>query len=294
MNGRSCLVTGATNGIGKATARALATSGATLVIHGRNREKTERCLAELKAESGNDDIHMLLADFQSLDEVSELAREYRQQFGVLHVLINNAGVLTDHRQVSRDGFELTFAVNHLAPFLLTNLLLQTLVESAPARIATNSSTALGGGHIPFDDLQLERHFNGWSAYANSKLANALFSNWLAKKLSETEIVSNAFCPGLIDTDLLTGNREFGDAEVRRLKGLMRPPEDGAMTPVYLATDSDTGQISGSFFLKSFGDGIRPMQLNWDIDVARRLWEVSRVCVEPWLPRSDQTLRQFGL
>ena len=145
-------MTGATSGIGKATAHALAAFGATLVIHGRSRSKVERTLAEIKAASGNEDIHVLLADFASLEQVATLARNFQDQFGVLHVLINNAGLLTDHHQISSDGFELTFAVNHLAPFLLTHRLLGTLSDSAPARIATNSSTAMGGGQIRFDDL----------------------------------------------------------------------------------------------------------------------------------------------
>ena len=294
MKGRVCLVTGATSGIGKATAHALAAAGATLVIHGRNRKKAEQTLAELKVVSGNGDIHMLLADFASLEEVSTLAREFQQRFGALRVLINNAGLLTDHRQLSRDGYELTFAVNHLAPFLLTNLLLGNLIDSAPARVATNSSTAMGGGHIPFDDLQMETYFDGWSAYANSKLANVLFSNLLAMRLADTGVVSNSFCPGLIDTDLLTGNRDFGVARIERLRSGMRPAEDGAITPVYLATAPDAAQISGAFFLKSHGEGKTPMRLRWDISVAERLWEVSRACVAPWLPESGQALRPSGI
>jgi NAD(P)-dependent dehydrogenase (short-subunit alcohol dehydrogenase family) len=294
MDGRVCLVTGATNGIGKATAHALAASGATLVIHGRDRKKTEQTLAEIRTASGNDDVHMLLADFASLDEVSVMAREFRQRFDALHVLINNAGVLTDHRQLSRDGFELTFAVNHLAPFLLTLLLLQSLIDGAPARIAVNSSTAMSGGRIPFDDLQLEKHFDGWSAYANTKLANILFSNLLAGKLSGAGVVSNSFCPGLIDTDLLTGNREFGEARIRSLRAGMRPPADGAITAVHLATAPEAGNVSGAFFLKSHGAGKTPVRINWDADVAERLWAVSKECVAPWLEDSREILRQFSI
>jgi len=288
MNGMVCLVTGATNGIGKATAHALASRGARLVIHGRNPGKTEQTLAWLKAASGNDDIHMLVADFASLDEVSVLAREFRRRFGALHVLINNAGLLTDHREVSRDGYELTFAVNHLAPFLLTNLLLDTLIGSAPARVATNSSSAMGGGCIPFDDLQMERRFDGWSAYANTKLANVLFSNLLAGKLADTGVVSNSFCPGLIDTDLLTGNRDFGEARIRQMRSGMRPVEDGAITPVYLATAPEAGEISGAFFLKSHGEGRTPVHIRWDVAVAERLWETSLDLVSPWLGDSRHT------
>lgn len=282
MRGKICLVTGATNGIGKAAARAIAAAGATLVIHGRDRAKGHATIDEIRASTGNSDVHLLLADFASLDDVRTLANEIQRRFGLLHVLINNAGLLTDRRQVSRDGFELTFAVNHLAPFLLTNLLLDTLTAAAPARIATNSSSAMGGGRINFDDLQMETGFDGWTAYANTKLANVLFSNLLSEKISGTGVVSNSFCPGLIDTDLLTGNRDFGVAEIRRLRARMRTPDEGAVTPVFLACAAEAGNMTGSFFLKSHGGGKKPLQLDWDMSVAQRLWDASLEYVDPWL------------
>jgi retinol dehydrogenase-12 len=285
MHGKVCLVTGATNGIGKATAQALASFGATLVIHGRDPLKTERIQEEIKASSGNQDVHTLIADFASLAQVSTLAHDFGQHFGALHALINNAGVLTDHRQISQDGFELTFAVNHLAPFLLTNLLLDTLIDSAPARVAINSSSAMGGGSINFDDLNAEHQFDGWSAYANSKLANFLFSNHLAMKLAGRRVTSNSFCPGLVDTDLLTGNRDFGPAHLAHIRGRMRPAEEGAMTPVYLATDPGAEETSGAFFLKSHGKGMVPVPVRWDRAVAERLWDVSLALVAPWLDAS---------
>jgi len=282
MRGKICLVTGATNGIGKAAARAIAAAGATLLVHGRDRAKGHATIDEIRASTGNNDVHLLLADFASLDDVQTLANEIEQRFGLLHVLINNAGLLTDQRQVSRDGFELTFAVNHLAPFLLTNLLLDTLTAAAPARIATNSSSAMGGGRINFDDLQMETGFDGWTAYANTKLANVLFSNLLAEKISGTGVVSNSFCPGLIDTDLLTGNRDFGVAEIQRLRARMRTPDEGAVTPGFLACAEEAGGMTGSFFLKSHGGGKQPLQLRWDMDVAQRLWDASLEYVAPWL------------
>jgi NAD(P)-dependent dehydrogenase (short-subunit alcohol dehydrogenase family) len=282
VRGKICLVTGATNGIGKAAARAIAAAGATLLVHGRDGAKGHATIDEIRTSTGNSDVHFLPADFASLDDVRALANEIQQRFGLLHVLINNAGLLTDERQVSRDGFELTFAVNHLAPFLLTNLLLDTLSAGAPARIATNSSSAMGGGRINFDDLQMETGFDGWTAYANTKLANVLFSNLLAEKISGTGVVSNSFCPGLIDTDLLTGNRDFGAAEIQRLRTRMRTPDDGAVTPVFLACAEEAGGMTGSFFMKSHGGGKKPLQLTWDVDVAQRFWDVSREYVTPWL------------
>ena len=201
MKGRVCLVTGATNGIGKAIAVALAQRGATLLIHGRDPDKISRTLDELRSSSGNDDIHGLLADFSSLAQVSALATQVIERGQGLHVLANNAGVLTDHRQVSEDGFELTFAVNHLAPFLLTQRLLPILEDGVPANISFNSSSAMGSAALRFDDLQMEESFDGWTAYANTKLANFWVSNLLAANLAGSGVVSNAYCPGLIDTDL---------------------------------------------------------------------------------------------
>jgi NAD(P)-dependent dehydrogenase (short-subunit alcohol dehydrogenase family) len=280
--GKTFLITGASNGIGKATAHAIAATGGTIVIHGRDPVRTEATRTEIRAASKNDDIHLLLADFASLDQVRALAMEFQQKFGALHGLINNAGLLTDHRQLSHEGYELTFAVNHLAPFLLTNLLLPTLVDSAPARIAMNSSSAMGSAQIDLDDLHMEKRFDGWTAYANTKLANVLFSNLLAQKLAESRVVSNAFCPGLVDSGLLTGNRDFGTEGIERLRPRMRTPEEGAITPVFLATTAEAEQVSGAFFLKSHGSGKTPVRIPWDADLAETLWDASLEHVVDWL------------
>ncbi|MAF83792.1 MAG: short-chain dehydrogenase [Chromatiales bacterium] len=282
MTGRICLVTGATSGIGKATAEALAQAGATLIVHGRDERKTRQLCADLEAGTNHDNIHFLLADFASLSEVRALAVQLREQFGALHVLINNAGVLTDHRQVSHDGYEWTFAVNHLAPFLLTSLVLDLLKANAPARIAFNSSSAMGGADLDFSDLQMERRFDGWTAYANTKLANMLCANLLAEKLAGTGVVSNSFCPGLIDTNLLVDNQDFGEAHYARLKLAMRSVEEGAITPVFLATEPQAATINGAFFLKSHGNGMTPVPIHWDRQAAERLWNISRECVARWL------------
>lgn len=284
------LVTGATSGIGTATAEALAEklaeTGSTLIVHGRDQQKLDRLVEDLRSQwssqSGPENIHGLRADFSSLGEVRAMADQVVDRFGALHVLFNNAGVLTDHRQETQDGFELTFGVNHLAPFLLTQILRDTLLASAPARIATNSSSAMGGGRINFDDLQMTRNFDGWSAYANSKLANMLFSNYLARELAGTQVVSNSFCPGLIDTNLLTGNRDFGAEGVERLRQRMRSAAEGAVTPVFLATAPEAAGMTGAYFLKSHGYGKTPLQVAWDEKIAERLWQVSLKLVSPWL------------
>jgi len=279
---RTCLITGATNGIGRAAAHAIAAAGYRVVIHGRDREKTAAIRAEIQDASGNTNIHMLLADFASLEQVRALAVDFRQQFGALHVLVNNAGLMTDHRQLSRDGFELTFAVNHLAPFLLTNLLLPVLINSAPARIVINSSSAMGNAYIDLDDLQMEKQFDGWTAYANTKLANVMFSNLLAEKLNGTGVVSNSLCPGLVDTGLLANNRVFGPERMKFLQPRMRTPEEGAITPVYLATAAEAEQLSGAFFMKSHGAGKTPLRIHWDVDLAQQLWDASAEYVAEWL------------
>lgn len=282
MKGRVCLVTGATNGIGRAIAGEFAGRGATLLIHGRDPDKAARTVDELRSATGNADVHALLADFASLDDVRKLADQVRERTAVLHVLANNAGVLTDHRQISANGFELTFAVNHLAPFLLTQLLLPILMASAPTGISFNSSSAMGSAAVRFDDLQMERRFDGWTAYANTKLANFWVSNLLAERLADTGVVSNSYCPGLIDTDLLTGNRDFGAARITRMRGQMRTPDEGAITPVFLATSPDAAGINGAFFLKSHGFGTTPLEIAWDRGAAEQMWNVSIDLVGDWL------------
>lgn len=279
---RTFLITGATNGIGRAAAHAIAATGGVVVIHGRDRARTEATRAEIQAASGNENIHLLVADFASLAQVRAMAVDFQKQFGVLHVLVNNAGLMTDRRQLSRDGYELTFAVNHLAPFLLTNLLLPVLTNSAPARIVINSSSAMGNAQIDLDDLQMERYFDGWTAYANTKLANVLFSNLLAEKFAGTGLVSNSLCPGLVDTGLLTGNNIFGPERMKYIRPRMRAPEEGAITPVFLATAAEAEHLSGAFFMKSHGMGKTPLQIHWDMAMAQQLWDASADYVAEWL------------
>ena len=276
------LVTGATDGIGKATAFALAQTDACVIIHGRDRDKAAAVLQEIQQATNNQNLHTVLADFASLKDVAALAEHIRNEFPGLNVLVNNAGHLTDHRQLSTDGFELTFAVNYLAPFLLTLALLDTLKASAPARIVNVSSTALGGGQVDFDNLQLERAFDGWQAYANSKLANVLFSHLLAEKLEGSGVVANSLCPGLIDTHFFHTNTVFPKPAYERMRPGMRSPEEGALVPLYLATDPVAADINGEFFIREGRDNRRIMRLNWDHKAAERLWDVSKGLVAPWL------------
>jgi len=276
------LVTGATDGIGKATALALAQRGASVILHGRDPDKAERTMAEIQAATGNAGLRFVLADFAVLDDVAALARQIGDEFPAVNVLINNAGLLTDHRQLSRDGFELTFAVNYLAPFLLTQLLLDTLKTNAPARIVNVASTAMGGARLDLDDLQAERRFDGWQAYANSKLANILFSRLLAEHLAGTGVVSNSLCPGLIDTNFFHTNELFADGGYERLRPGMRTPQEGALVLLYLATSGEAGGISGEFFVRVGRDGRRSVPLDIDRDLADGLWARSHEYVADWL------------
>lgn len=287
MQGKICLVTGATDGIGMAAARALLQAGATVIVHGRDPVKTGRVVKEL---DGFGELDTVLADFASLDAVSAMAAEVQDRFGKLDVLVNNAGLLTDHRQMSRDGFELTFAVNYLAPFLLTNLLLKQRCINSAARIVNVASSAMGGGAIHFDDLQGEQSFSGWQAYANSKLANVLFSNVLAERFSNElaglAAVSNSLCPGLIDTNFFHTNTVFANGAYERMQPGMRSPEEGAAVPVYLAIAPEAGSFNGKFFMRQPGyftaTEFRPLDIRWDRAVALRLWEVAHGFVGPWL------------
>ncbi|MEJ2140256.1 MAG: SDR family NAD(P)-dependent oxidoreductase [Gammaproteobacteria bacterium] len=283
LSGKLCLVTGATDGIGKALARRLLQAGAGVILHGRNAEKMAATVAELDQYG---EVYPLRADFSSLDEVRNLADIIAAQFGQLDVLVNNAGLLTDKRQLSQDGFELTFAVNYLAPWVLTNLLLGPLANSKHARIVNVASTALGGGHIDLDNLQSAAAFSGWQAYANSKLANLLFSNLLAEKLSGTGTISNALCPGLIDTNFFHTNTIFADGAYERMRPGMRSPDEGADIPFYVAAAPEIEGLTGRFFLRGRGyykgSGFPMLDIQWDRELAVLLWLASADLVQPWI------------
>ena len=282
MHGQLFLITGATDGIGKATALALAGIGATVILHGRDPDKTARALEEIQAATGSNKLHTVIADFSSLNDVAKLAEQVGSKFGQLNVLINNAGQINDRRLTSQDGFELTLAVNHLAPFLLTQKLLPVLQANAPARIVNVASSAMGGGYIDLDDLQSERHFDGWQVYANTKLANVLFSNVLAEQLTGTGVVSNSLCPGLIDTNLLHNRTVFPDEALKYIQPRMRPPAEGAQVPVYLATADAAADMTGQFLMRDGGDGARTLPLAWDRETAAALWARSCELLANWL------------
>jgi retinol dehydrogenase-14 len=274
MAGKVIVITGASRGIGKAAALELAKRGAKIVAVARDRARGETAVADIKAASGNQNVDLLLADLSSQGDIRRLADELLARYPRIDVLINNAGAVNLQRSVTVDGIETTFAVNHLAYFLLTNLLLDRLKSSAPARIVNVSSDASRGGTIDFEDLKGVRDYNGWRAYSQSKLANILFTDELARRLQGTGVTANSLHPGTVATGF--GKSQNNPLWLRwgiRVAGLfMLKPEQGAQTLVYLASSPEVEGISGKFFTKN-REANQPAAAS-DENVARKLWDVS--------------------
>lgn len=279
MAGRTCLITGATNGIGKETALALAGMGATVVITARDERKGRAAQSEIKQRSGVE-VDVLFADLGSLAEVRRLAGDYKRRHDTLHVLLNNAGGYHAQRTETADGFEMTFGVNHLAHFLLTGLLLDVIKASAPARIINVSSGAHSGATIDFDDLQSENGYVGMRVYGQSKLANVLFTKELAKRLAGTGVTANSLHPGVVRTGFGQNNTGAIGAIFGLYHAVSRPfilsAKRGAETSIYLASSPDVEDVSGEYFVKTAITQSSPA--SQDPDAARRLWQVSEQLV----------------
>jgi NAD(P)-dependent dehydrogenase (short-subunit alcohol dehydrogenase family) len=272
LAGKTVLVTGGTGGIGRATALGLATMGAHLGITGRDRERTERAAREIRA-AGRGHVDVFVADLSSQSEVRRLADEVLQTYPRIDVLVNNVGGYWNTRHVTADGLERTFALNHLAPFLMTNLLLDRLKQSAPSRVVTVASNAHATGRIDFDDLQGERSYSGSRAYNQSKLANVLFTYELARRLQASAVTANALHPGVVSTSF--GAEDPGGVQrlfVPFMRPFMKAPAQGAATSIHLASAPDLEQVTGRYFANSKPKS--SSKRSYDEAAAARLWQVS--------------------
>lgn len=280
MNGKVVLITGATNGIGKVTAIELARQGATVVIVGRSADKTLATVKEIQQATGHQQqVDYLLADLSSMAQVRRLAADFKKKYSRLDVLVNNAGATFTTRQETVDGYEMTFATNHLAYFLLTTQLLDLLKASAPSRIVNVSSDAHTIGKIDFDDLHANKSFGmmGFAAYGNSKLANILFTYELARRLEGTGVTVNVLHPGFVATGFGRNNVGFFRGALQlfqRIGGLS--PEKGAETIIYLASSPEVEGITGKYWYKR--KPLASSTASYNVETARRLWEISEELV----------------
>jgi NAD(P)-dependent dehydrogenase (short-subunit alcohol dehydrogenase family) len=274
---KTCLITGSTSGIGKEIAIGLAKMKANVVLVGRNKEKCQATLEEIwrnaSIDTNKNRVSYLLADLSSQASIHQLAKEFLDSYESLDILVNNAGVFLSRRFTTVDGIEYTFAVNHLAPFLLTNLLFERIKASSPSRIITTSSVAHRGARINFDNLQFERgRYNGIEAYRQSKLANILFTKELARRSRGSGVTSNCFHPGGVRTNLV----QSGPWYYRLIWAIIDPflvsPRKGADTAIYLASSSKVDSISGKYFVNRKPVG--PSGTADDHDATARLWKIS--------------------
>lgn len=274
LDGKVCLITGATGGIGQETAKALARLGATLVLSGRDKARTEATVAAVRDAAPQARVETLLADLSSLSSVRSLAEGFRERHPRLDILVNNAGLIIDRRQVTVDGYEATFATNHLSHFLLTHLLRDLLVASGPARIINVSSEGHRFARSDFlDDPQTaHRRYDGIRVYGNAKLSNILFSKGLTKRLAGTQVTANALHPGAVRTGFGHNSQGFFRHLMKLGAPFMISPEKGARTSVYLAASAEVAGVSGEYFIKC--RKAKPSSAARDEALAERLWQVS--------------------
>ena len=277
IEGKTCLITGSTSGIGKEIAVGLAKMKANVVLVGRNKSKcqdtAEKICRSASIDTNNNRVSYLLADLSSQESIRQLAKKFLDNYQSLDILVNNAGVFLSRRLTSIDGIEYTFAVNHLAPFLLTNLLFERMKASGHSRIITTSSVAHRGAHINFDNLQFERgKYNGVQAYGQSKLANILFTKELARRSSGTGVTSNCFHPGGVRTNLVQGSPWHYRLIWLIITPFLVSPEKGADTAIYLASSSTVENVSGKYFVNR--KSVDPTGLADERQLAAKLWTVS--------------------
>ena len=271
IKGKTVLVTGATNGIGLVTARELARQGAQVTMVSRNAGKCAKVAEAIKTETGNP-VEFIAADLSSLAGIMHAATTFKQRHTHLHVLVNNAGALFFRRELTVDGYEMTFALNHLNYFLLTILLLDLLKASAPARIVNVSSDAHERARLDFDNLQGQAHFNGMQAYGQSKLANVLFTYELARRLEGSGVTANALHPGFIASGFASNNGAIYAFGMKLVGLFIRKPAQGAETSLYLASSPDVEGVTGKYFVDC--QAVDSSPLSHDRALAERLWQVS--------------------
>jgi len=281
MTGKVVLITGGTGGIGKATAIGLAGLGARVGITGRDLARAERVAAEIRTASGNPAVDAFAADMSSQTEVRRLAAAVLDAYPRLDVLVNNVGGFWAHRHQTVDGLEHTFAVNHLASFLLTNLLLDRLKAGAPARVVTVSSHVQAEGRIDLDDLQGARDYSEQAAYSQSKLANVMFTNDLARRLQGTGVTATCLHPGFVRTDFGAEDQAWFFSVISHVvRPFLKTPEQGARSSIYLASAPDMDRVTGKFFVN--GKPKSANKLAYDPAMLARLWQTSvgLVGIEP--------------
>ena len=260
MNDKTILITGSTDGIGKQAALELSELGARVILHGRNKSKVKQVLREFEQKTDDDRLDFFIADLSSFQQIRTMSAEIRRKYSRLDVLINNAGVAMNKPEISEDGYEMTFAVNHLAVFAFTLLLLDLLTRSAPSRIINVSSMAHSSS-LNFENLTEPRHFDGWEVYCQSKLCNILFTYELAEKLQNMGVTVNCLHPGVIDTKLLRVN--FGGGS---------PVTEGSRKLVYLATAPELAKVTGKYF--NDNRQTRSAEITYNADTRKKLWHLS--------------------
>jgi NAD(P)-dependent dehydrogenase (short-subunit alcohol dehydrogenase family) len=273
MDNKIVMITGANSGIGKETAKVLAERGATIIMISRNKERGEDALKELKEKTGSDKIELILADLTEPDKIHDAVDKFKEKYDHLDVLINNAGLTLNNREITSVGYEKTFATNHLGHFLLTQLLLDTLKQSKPSRIVNVASAVHTTANLKFSDINQKKHYRGYLAYANSKLANLLFTYELARRLEGTGVTVNALHPGFVKTNFGKRGRNW---LLKALFGFTKlfaiSVEKGAKTSIYLASSPEVEGVTGKYFAKC--KPVKSSNASYKLEAQKRLWELS--------------------
>ncbi|MFW9968579.1 MAG: SDR family oxidoreductase [Candidatus Odinarchaeota archaeon] len=270
MKGKVCIITGANSGIGKATALGLAKLDAHVVLLCLDKSRGEEAQLEIRNKSGNELITLLLADLSSQQSIRQFVKEFQKNFDQLHVLINNAGVNPNKRYETVDGLEKTFAINTLAPFLLTNLFIPILKNSIPSRVI-NIASAVQSKSINFENLQSEKHYRSWKAYSHSKTALIILTYEFARRLSGSGITVNCLHPGAVKSNITRDYTGVIKFFTKLFFSFAKSPEEGAETPIYLASSPNVENLSGKFFIDKKES--KSKDITYDKNVAKRLWDV---------------------